>query len=616
MPAEVSPRKLQLSVQRGFDRLSNFRNARMMFIRNYVGQYYDKSQGEIGTEALNLIFNAIRVLVPNIVMSFPHHSVKSNYIAYDDYAELLELALEHHDKQIDIKNVYRQVIVDAIFTLGIMKTGLAASDTIYAIDDYNQIDPGTIYTMPVDFDNFVADPGSKEWLFKDSAYIGDRIEVPRIKLLESGLYNNALVERLPSVDEQAQKKKVRDLSRNRIRSSSADDHLQEQVSVVELWVPDANAVVTVPGDKDVMFDDYLRVDDYYGPKTGPYTILGLTPPVSSNPLPVPMVGVWNDLHVLANRMAKKIITQAERQKDILTYRRAAVDDAQSILNAEDGDTVAVDDVDGAKVLSLGGQQMSNESHLQQLNNWFNMISANPEALAGQRTDASSATEARILASNASVYLEDMKDSVYDAATKEARKRAWFLHTDPFINLPLIQRISIPAQYQQTPMGPMVTQSPQIVKRQVYLTPEARKGEFLDYNFKIEPESMGRKDGQSRFIEAMDFAVKILPAAVQAAQSMMLMGIPFNVKVFILKMAKDRGIDWMDEVFDDPEFQMKMAMMMMRAPGPQGSQGVPMSMMQNGQPGQVMGNPSAAKRERQQQQTGANEDQRMNKATGG
>jgi hypothetical protein len=41
---QVSPRKVMEAVNRGFQRLSNFRNARLMFLRSYVGQYYDKAR--------------------------------------------------------------------------------------------------------------------------------------------------------------------------------------------------------------------------------------------------------------------------------------------------------------------------------------------------------------------------------------------------------------------------------------------------------------------------------------------------------------------------------------------------------------------------------------------
>lgn len=614
MPAEISPRKVQESVHKGFQRLDNFRQARLMFLRQYVGQYYDRESGSIGTEPLNLIFNAIRVLVPEIVMSFPKHAVTSRFLASREYAQLLGLALDQHSRDVNIKSKYRQIIVDAIFTLGIMKTGLAESDSVYAFDEYDTIDPGTVYSEVVSFDNFVADARSREHLFADAAYMGDRIAVPRQKLLESGLYRNDLVERLPSIDEDYSSKKADRLSRRKL-TRGEEYGLEDEVEIVELWVPDARAIVTIPGAKDVSYSQYLRVDDYYGPNTGPYSFLALTPPVSDNPLPVPMVGIWHDLHVLANRMAKKVIDQAERQKDVVAYRRAAADDAEELRDAGDGDAVATDDPDGVRVLSFGGQKQSNEVMTAQLQGWFNMMAANPQGVGGQQLDADSATEARILQNNASVGLEDMKDLVYTFAADESRKRAWYFHTDPFIQVPLIRRDQIPAQYQMTPYGPMATSGPQMVESQVILTPEARRGDWLDFTFAIEPESLGREDSQTRLRRAMEFAVQILPAATQAAQMMALLGIPFDVKAFIIRMARETGIDWMDEVFYDPDFQMRMARVMMSGPSPQGSQGQPgqqdptrgmAAILQNGQPGQVQGDvPGPVTEFRQNAQEGAN-----------
>lgn len=624
MPSDLSPNQLQRTVQAGFQRLKNFRAARLMFIRNYTGQYYDRSSGDIGTEALNMIFNAVRTLVPNIVMNFPRHRVESKYLAYEQYADLLGLALSQHDKSIKIKEIYRQAIVDAIFTLGTLKTGLAESDSVYAFDEYDHIDTGEIYTACVDFDNFVVDPESKEHLFRDAQFIGDRMAVARQTLLDSGLYNNSLIERLPSIKNEKRDKRAEDESKRSVKNDS-DRFLREEVEIVELWIPEADAIVTVPGGKEVVVDDYLRVDDYYGPDTGPYTFLALTPPVSGNPLPVPMVGIWNDLHVLGNRMAKKIIDQAERQKDVLGYKTNSADDAQTIVDAGDGEAVAMDDPDSVKTYSLGGQQNSNEAHLMSLQAWFNQAAANPEALAGQRFDADSATEARILANNANVGLEHMKDLVYDLSAEEARKRAWYMHTDPFINMPLIRRQEVPAQYRMTPQGPVMATPARLENVQIYLTKEARRGDFLDFMFTVRPESMGRKDGDTQFMEAMDFAVKVIPAVASAAQTFAMLGMAFSPKAFLLRMAEDRGIEWMDEVFFDPEFQMMLAMQMAMGPQFQTSQGEagPVqpptmasgprnalgAMLQNGQPGQVMQTTSPMARERQQQQAGANPAQR-------
>lgn len=603
----VSPKKVQDAVNRGFKRLDNFRHARVMFLRNYVGPNYDREKGDVGKEPLNLIYNALRVLIPNIVLSFPKHTIQTPYLQAKQYAELLALALQQQDRQLNIRDTYRRVLVDSLFTLGILKTGLAQSQSIYGINDEDGIDTGTIYTEAVDFDNFVADPNSKEHLFKDAAFTGDRMTVPRRMLLESGLYANDLIERLPRAG-QSKKDKAYEMSMHNITSDENYD-LEDQVEIVELYVPSANALVTVPGAKEVSFDDYLRVDDFYGLKDGPYTFLALSPPTPGNPMPVPPIGVWNDLHVCANRMASKIVEQAERQKDLLFYKRAASDDAEEARNAGDGDAIAVDDPDAMKTASFGGQQNSNETHLAQLQSWFNMMAGNPNQLGGQAVPANSATAATILQNNSTVALEDMKDAVYQTAASEARKRAWYLHTDPLMQVPLTKRQPMPPQIVQGPMGPTIT-PPTMQEVQVILTPEMRSGDFLDYTFDIMPESMGRLDSRAQFQQGLEFTTKIIPSALQAAQSAMMLGIPFSAKAYILHMAKAQGMDWIEEVFYDPEFQQQMMQQMMMGPqNPGKGQAAPaggqVPLQSNGQMTTLPNNPTPQAQNNAAAQDGAN-----------
>lgn len=621
---EISPQKFVETVQRGAKRLQQFRAARVHFINQYVGAYYDKVEGAIGTNAINLIFNAVRVLVPTMVMNFPKHTIMTPYLQAREYANLLGLALDQHDMQIDIRNTYRKVIVDAIFTLGILKTGLAQSDSVYVFDDdlgSNSIDNGTVYTDSVDFDNFVVDPSSKDYLFRDASFMGDRVTVPRKMLLDSGFYNNELIERLPRADDDTRRgEKAEDASMRNIEKEE-NAELQDSVEIYEIWVPAANAIVTVPGSRDVSFKDYLRVADYYGVKEGPYTLLTLTPPVPGNPMPIPMVGIWYDLHVLANRMAKKVVEQAERQKDIIGYKRSSADDAEEMKDAGDGEAVALDDPDGVKTYSFGGQQNSNVNHLQSLENWFNMMAGNPSQVGGQNIEAHSATAANILQQNSGIGLEDMRDMVYQMAASEARKRAWYFHTDPMMRLPLTKRQPVmQGQMVQTPQGPQWLATPVMQEVQVILTPEARSGNFIDYTFTIEPESMGRRDSKTRLAQALSFAQQILPAVAAAAQIFMSLGIPFSAKAFLLRMAKDSGIEWMDEVLYDPEFQMQLQAQMMMgpqaqdskgqaAPGGQPNPGLMNGMLQNGQPGTVGApSPTPGMQQNQASQAGANDSQ--------
>jgi hypothetical protein len=597
MPVDLSPKALQHSVRLGYRRLHNFRQARMMFLRNYVGQYYDQDHGDVGTEPMNLIFNAIRVLVPNIVMNYPKHKVGTNFLDYRDYAKLLGLGLDFNGEQLGLKHAYRRAIVDAIFTIGILKTGLADSNAAITFDDDETIDPGMVYTGHVEFDNFVTDPTNRGDI-REASWHGDRIRIPRAYLLDSGLYNNALIERLPRAYPFNHRDRASGLSMKNVNLHDIDKY-EDEVEVIEVCIPKARATVTVPAplhsNSESMFvaEDYLRVADYNGPDKGPYSFLALTPPVPGNPIPIAAVGIWNDLHVMANRMMKKTLDQADRQKDLVAYRRSSADDAQEALDAGDGETVAMDDPQGVVPMSFGGQQQGNTDMVGYLQVWFNTISGNPQGVGGQALDADSATEAQILQGNASITLEDMKDLVYDFAADEGKKRLYYIHTDPLINIPLAKRMPV-----HTPNGIMMQEV------QLHLTPEARRGDWIDYSLKIQPESLGRIDANTKLQRAMEFAIKVLPAVFNATMAAAQMGIAFNPIVFLEHMAEAQGVEWMEEVWYDPTFQQRLQLMMQLGPQMAPSKGQPASAQPNGQPRNVMKVRDAGEQLRRDQQMGA------------
>jgi hypothetical protein len=517
-----------------------------------------------------LIFNAISIIVPNLVTNFPKNVVSSRFLMYRGYAELLQMGLDYLDKEIDIKTTLRRWIVDAIFTMGIVKTGLATSRDLVTFSDNEHIDNGQPYAECVDFDDFIMDPACRH--LEEATFLGSRVRVPRQMLLDSGLYRNDLIEKLPSADlDPYDKREAQTISQHEVTPVEVDA-LQDLVDVNEIWVPGAKAIVTVPSGQTV-YEDYLRVEDYYGPDSGLFTFLALTPPVPNNPLPIAPVGIWHDLHVMANKIARKVMDQADRQKTVLGYKRTAMDDAQELMDAGDGEAIAMDDPGAVQTYQWGGQEKSNEAMLGQLSYWFSMMSGNTDQLGGMKTGASTATGQEILQQNGSVRVEDYRDLVYAGTTEINRKLAWYLHTDPLISLPMIKRIPIPAQTVMTAMGPMMTQPPQMVEQQVILSPDTRQGEFLDFHFTVEAKSMSRLDPANRLNKALLFCAKVLPTAAGAAQICAKMGVPFSFSKFVIKMGKELDMEWLDEVFYDPEFQMQMAELLARSPQMKTSKGI-------------------------------------------
>jgi hypothetical protein len=252
---------------------------------------------------------------------------------YRGYAELLGLGLDFLAKEMDLRSELRRWIVDALFCMGIMKTGIAVSEDLITFSDDTHIAAGRPYARTVDFDDYILDPAARR--LEEASFVGHRVRVPRQMLLDSGLFKNDLIERLQSSNQDPYaRRESASISQHEMTQGEIDE-LQDLVDIREVWVPAAKATVWLPVGQAV-YDDYLRVADYDGPNEGPYTYLSLTPPLPNNPLPIAPVGIWYDLHVASNKMAKKIMEQAERQKDVLGYKPSAADDAQEIVDAGDG----------------------------------------------------------------------------------------------------------------------------------------------------------------------------------------------------------------------------------------------------------------------------------------
>ncbi len=603
----LAAKTLQEAAHNGFKRLRNFRAARKLFVKAYVGQYYDRDHGTLGQEPLNLAFTAIRAIVPNLVTRNPKIIVGSDYLMYRPYGNLLALALNYMSKKLDLPTILQRGIVDAIFTIGIFKVGLMSSDSLVYFGDEG-VDPGQLYIDTVDFDDFTFDPDTRQ--LDKASFKGNRIRVEREEVLESGLYDNSIIERLPSSADMVldHYKNVRNLSTSQLNRYQIGK-LHDYIDLIELHLEGPNVLVTVPFKFPA--ETFAREKTFIGPDDGPYTFLTLTPPVPDNPLPVQLAGVWHDLHTVGNRIAKKALDQAEAQKDVLIYGSNSADDAQEIVDAKNLEVVRADDPNGVKMLSFGGQNPKNMEMTAQLLAWFDQFSGNTSMLAGTKLDTKVATVANILNQGVATGVTYMRDEVYKTTQKIMRKAAWYLHTDPIIKLPLIQRESIPAEYDITPEEIRMIRPARVEETQVFLLPEARRGDFLDFAFKIEHDSMAPINWQVRMQQLEILAVKVIPAAANAAMISAQVGTPFSFQRFVTRFAEMMNIEWIDEIFQSPELVTQMAMYARQGPQPQNSKGIasPGAVQQNRGVVTSKVSPSGETQQRQEAQVGAAQGQR-------
>lgn len=526
---KLDPASLSRAVDISYGKFAHFRRARSAMMASMVGRFYraDRTIGSSDKAApINLLYQAASTMIPNLVFSDPRAKVSTDLLQYRDYAELLGLAIDQTVRKIKLRDTLRSVIMDAIFMAGFVKTGLAVGDEVLMFEG-SQVPIGRPYAERVDPDDMILDPMARVW--DEQAFIGNRYRVDADYVAQLGVMDADALMKLASRYEQGQNKSnVEEISGDR---SSEYSDIARYVDLVDIYVPREKMVFTLPYQQGSAPDAFLATSEYVGPDSGPYHMLAFTP-VSDNLLPVAPAGIWYDLHVLGNRIARKLARQAEGMKRVLAYQGEAIDDAERISEAEDGEAIRVEDVDKIKEVNYGGASDDSYKWMQWVKGAFSEQAGSLELLQGENTNAPTATQAEMLNANASVRLSDMQNTVYNLTADVMDDIKFWVHTDPLTSLPLAKR---------GPGG----------ETQQVFSPDIKVGDWQDYHLRTKPYSMTRADPATQVRRRLEFATNVIPAAAQAFQ---MLGPGFKVGAFLHRMAVEVGLDDADEWLDDAAFQ--------------------------------------------------------------
>lgn len=534
-------KKLTRAVHTSYEKLLHFRRARLKMMNQYVGRFY--SPGAMDALAIeekraypmNMMHAAVTTLVPNLVYNDPKAKIRTERLAYRNYASILELAVNHLVREVNFKMTLRKAITDAIFFAGIIKTGIGVSGQTIDLDGIEH-DLGQPYADRVDPDDYFVDAEARD---REEAYFeGNRFRVNRDFLVESGLYKRELAERLHSRSKWIVKGEASFLSAGRNSAYGDREDVTNYVDLMEVWLPKENIVITTPWDPGYQGNgEIIREVEYEGPERGPYHMLGFAY-VPDNIMPVPPAAIWYDLHILGNRIARKLARQADRQKSVLAFESSAWEDAQEIVDADDGESVRVDNIDKIKEIAFGGANDDSFKFMDWTKQQFSDMSMNISLLSGMATGEPTATQAEMVQANVSVRLADMQNMVYQFAAESMGDLVFFLHTDPLIELPLVKRT-------------------RGLDEQVFYTPEMREGDWADYNLKVQPFSMARQDPNMKVRRIMEFASNVIPALTSAQQ---MLGPAFNLEAALNMLGREMGIEDLEEIINSDVLSQQEEMM--------------------------------------------------------
>lgn len=554
MPAILTPTRFFHAKQAGIKRVDGFARAREKMLREFVGDYYGECPSD-PTRPLALFHTGCRMMMSRAVARCPQFAVTSTASMYPGPAMMLQMAMNWLAGRMNLRKTFRKVFIDHLVGCGITKCGRSGIGGAPKIRGWRHA-TGQPFCEPVALGNFIADPFCRD--FEESLFLGDEVAVPLDWLRGSGLYNTKGLDKL---DDWLRRREgltsgsfVEDLSS---RGLSMDERMAvRMVGIQEFWFPQDNLLVTVPaGVAPGPLDDdwFLRVEEFDGTETGPYDFfMGM--PVPENPFPVATASTWLALATKTEEVASRIVDQSTKFKRVNLFPLGQTDEADLVRDADDDEWIGVADPRLYQAIDVGGPQEAMAEALMMLEEKFNRASGNMDQQSGRRDRSNTATAAAILDQHASEILDDVRDEAYEHAMRVGQKLAYYLWTDPLIELPMVRRrgdVQIPLVF----------------------SPEARDGELFDYAINVKPRSMERSlRPEVRTQRLLAWIKDVLMPSVQ--MSMGTMG-TFKANAVMRLTAADFGIeDEADEIWQDEAWAQRAAMLQQMIPPPGQGQPAP------------------------------------------
>jgi len=519
---------LSRSVEQSENQLEPHRHRRRLLIRRFAGSNYGTNYGMENPDPLNLIYSLVSTLVPALVVD-PRATVMT--VAGDlAFAETFRLAIDDESKKITLDKTIKSVIIDSLFGLGVIKTGLKAAPGFEDEGDL-EIDSGTLFSERTSFTNYIIDMASNTRA--KAQYEGDRYEITADFARSTGMFDERTIQLLLAST------RLESGHTNDGSTRQGDDQFIDRLQLVDLFVPHEQRIVTVPGDVRFSNLGYLNQFKWTGDPSGPYDTIGFSP-VPGKILPTSVIGVIYEMYVLVNKLARKIGRQADSQKTIAVFQKGREGDGDAVRDSNDGDMIGVDDVEGIQTLSFGGANDDGFKTIAWYQDFFNKIAGNPDLIGGIGEDAPTLGQDQMSLQSANGRLDDWRQTVLDTSASVLRKIAGYIWTDKDTRRNLMFKgggFKFPRQFGKT-----------------------RKGEFEDYELGIDATHRPPMSPDQKYLRKQRLITEVVIPLGDAAAAQ---GLAVDVNKTVKIMARDLGVENdFDEMFvpveDIPRLQQQQA----------------------------------------------------------
>ncbi len=517
--------KLRESIKWSRDRLAPFRRTNKELIEQYAGGSY----GEGGSPApLNMIELAVNIYQRQLVSQSPSVIITSPVAALRPASAELELATNHLiQKQIDLGQALNEVVVDAMFTIGIMKVGETEAEHANMMGFRH--DGSQPYADALSFVDWVHDANATRYEQVD--YAGHRFAAPLDMVLDSPIYDKKAKIALESYarEGEAVRNDLDDIpAQYGTVNSGVSSEFRQKLWLWEIWLPGDDIIVTYADGLDAK---PLWVRENTGKETGPFKILGYSS-VPSSIVPLAPAMIWEDMGDLINRLMIKVGQQADRQKTVLAAQNRAANAVEAIMNTPDGHTVLTD-MDPALIREMrtGGVDPNLLTTLLQFKQLFSYAAGNLDSLGGLGSQSQTLGQDKLLSQSASERLASMQSRTVKFTKEVVEDLAWYMWHNDTVDIPIQKKLT------------------RTITRDVRWTSASRRGSIFDYNFEVSPHSLNEQSPQERMNVIMQIVSQVVMPMMPALQEA---GASFDIIRFLELIAKLSNVDELSELIRNEE----------------------------------------------------------------
>lgn len=506
--------------------LSGFRAKRRRATATYVGSNYGE-EGTTKAQILNLIALGVDIFTRHLAARAPRVLTSTKQRMYRQAAARAELRGNALADELELQVLFAQVAKEAMFSVGIVKTGMASGEQVEVDDETFTL--GRPFADVIGLDDWVHDCTAPE--FRKKQFAGN-LYYPRIDCLaDEGTFKGGVIDKLRN-NEMVASRVGEDRADSVGHGRLPDDAVfAPRTALWHIHLPYEKTLATFMADTTtgelLYHEGMIDQREYEGPDGGPFDMLGFRS-VPGNIMPLPPVAQMFDMHEAANKALRKLTRRADAEKDIIAAQMNAREDAQKVKDAPDLEILALANPQGINQLHFGGVNNMTMAWTMWLKDLFIYTNGNLDMLGGLGAMSETLGQDQMLMATASKQVQEMQDRMIGFARTIMRKLMWWDWQDPLTEQQLVKTLKS--------TGEPLT---------IVLTPEDRqKVDMLDLNIEVHPYSMQHQSpGERLQTIGMVWERYILPSM----ETMMQQGIVPNFDGLLRLIGKHANLPEIEDI---------------------------------------------------------------------